>query len=88
MLPTCVNCLLTQAFSRVPAVSLPVLGGQDAGEGDNIRIRLRPVGPSRCAADSTARDYHQVVYNRPLNTIADPAPSPTAMPAQHQLHSF
>jgi hypothetical protein len=46
------------------------------------------VGPSRCAADSTAQDYHQAFYNRSLNTIADPAPSPTAMPAQHQLHSF
>jgi hypothetical protein len=46
------------------------------------------VGPSRCAADSTAYDYHQAVFIRPLNTIADPAPSSTAMPAQHQLHSF
>ena len=36
------------------------------------------VGLSRCAADSTAQDYHQAVYIRPLNTIADPAPSPTA----------
>ena len=35
------------------------------------------VGPSRCAADSTAQDYHHAVYICPLNTIADPAPSPT-----------
>ena len=69
MLPTCVNCLLNQAFSRVPAVCLPLLGGQDAGEGDNMRIRLRPVGLSRCAADSTALDYHQAVYIRPLNPL-------------------
>jgi len=46
------------------------------------------VGSSRCAANSTAQDHHQDDYNRPLNTIADPAPSPTAMPTQHQLHSF
>jgi hypothetical protein len=39
------------------------------------------VGPSRCAADSTAQDYHRAVYICPLNTIADPAPIPTAMPA-------
>jgi len=48
----------------------------------------RSVGPSRCAADSTAQDFHQAVYIRPLNTIADPAPSPTALPAQQQIHSF
>jgi hypothetical protein len=48
----------------------------------------KSVGLSRCAADSTAQDYHQAVFIRPLNTIADPAPSSTAMPAQHQLHSF
>jgi len=46
------------------------------------------VGSSRRAADSTAQDYHQAVFIRPLNTIADPAPSSTAMPDQHQLHSF
>ena len=46
------------------------------------------VGPSRCAADSTAQDYHQAFYIRPLNTIADPALSPRAMPARHRLHSF
>jgi hypothetical protein len=46
------------------------------------------VGPSRCTADSTAQVCHQAVYTPSLNTIADPAPSPTGMPAQHQLHSF
>jgi hypothetical protein len=45
--------------SRVPAVCLPLLGGQNVGEGDNMRVRLRLVGPSRCAADSTARFYDQ-----------------------------
>ena len=56
---------------------------------DTLCLPLRgSVGPSRCAADSTAQDYHQAVYIRVLNTIAEPAPSLTAMPAQHQLHSF
>jgi hypothetical protein len=60
---------------------------------DNFSLRYtiaaeRSAGPRRCAADSTAQDYHQAAYIRPLNTIADPSPSPTAMPAQHQLHSF
>jgi hypothetical protein len=49
---------------------------------------MASVGPSRCAADSTAQDYHQAFYIRPLNTIADPALSPKAMPARHRLHSF
>ena len=43
--------LFSHAISRVPAVCFPLLGGQNAGEGDNMRICLRPVGPSRCAAD-------------------------------------
>jgi hypothetical protein len=60
-------------------------------ENDDLSNRsLRPgdgsVRPSRCAADSTVQDYHQAVFTRPLNTIADPAPSPIAMLAQHQLH--
>jgi hypothetical protein len=88
MLSTCVNRLSLQTISRVPAVCLPLLGGQNGGEGDNMRVRLRLVGPSRCAADSTAQDYHQAAFIRPHNTIADPAPSPTALPAQHQLNSF
>jgi hypothetical protein len=46
------------------------------------------VGPICYAADLILQDYHQAVYIRPLNTIADPAPSPKAMPAQHQLHPF
>jgi hypothetical protein len=51
MLPTCVNRLSPQTILRVPAVCLPLLGGQNGGEGDNMRVRLRLVGPSRCAAD-------------------------------------
>jgi hypothetical protein len=50
---------------------------------DNGQVMAK-VGRSRCAADSTAQDYHQAVFIRPLNTIADPDPSSTAMPAQHQ----
>jgi len=50
---------------------------------DNGQVMAK-VGRSRCAADSTAQDYHQAVFIRPLNTIADPAPSSTAMPAQHK----
>ena len=49
---------------------------------------MASVGPSRFPADSTVEDYHHAVYICPLNTIANPAPSPTAMPAQHQLHSI
>ena len=66
----------------------PTVERLSVGIKSDLRRLISIVGPSRCAADSTDQDYHQVVYNRPLNTIADPAPSPTAMPAQHQLHSF
>jgi hypothetical protein len=62
--------------------------GKPALRNCNFLPLIWGVGPSRYAADSTAQDYHQAVYIRPLNTIADPALSPTAMPAQHQLHSF
>jgi hypothetical protein len=44
MLPICVNRLSPQTISRVPAVCLPLLGGQNGGEGDNMRVRLRLVG--------------------------------------------
>ena len=33
MVPTCVNFLSSQAISRVPATCLPLLGGQNGGEG-------------------------------------------------------
>ena len=55
MVPASGNSLSLQAISRVLAVFLTLLGGQNAGEGDNMRIRLRLVGPSRYAADSTAK---------------------------------
>jgi hypothetical protein len=45
------------------------------------------LGPSRCAADLTALDYHQALIIRRHNTITGVAPSPAQMPAQHQLHS-
>jgi len=51
MVPASGDSLSPQAISRVLAVFLTLLGGQNAGEGDNMRIRLRLVGPSRCAAD-------------------------------------
>jgi hypothetical protein len=59
MIPATGNFSSSQAISRESAVCLALLGGQNAVEGDNMRIRLRPVGPSRCAADSTARVYDQ-----------------------------
>jgi len=59
MVPASGNSLSPPAISRGPAFSLTLLCGQIPGEGDNMRIRLRPVGPSRCAADSTARVYDQ-----------------------------
>jgi hypothetical protein len=43
-----VNRLSPQTISRVPAVCLPLLGGQNGGEGDNMRVRLRFVGLSHC----------------------------------------
>ena len=51
MVPASGNSLSLQAISRVLAVFLTLLGGQNAGEGDNMRIRLRLVGLSRFAAD-------------------------------------
>jgi hypothetical protein len=47
---------------------------------------MMSVGPSRCAADSTAQDYHQAFKIRRHNIITGVAPSPTPMPAQYQLH--
>lgn len=43
MLPTCVNRLSPQTISRVTVTCLPLLGGQNGGEGDNMRVRLRLV---------------------------------------------
>jgi hypothetical protein len=43
MVPASGNSLSPQAISRGTALSLTLLGGQNAGEGDNMRIRLRPV---------------------------------------------
>jgi len=71
------NIKMQKAGARRELLLLRFLAASDLG-----------VGPSRYAADSTAQDYHQAVFIRPLNTIADPAPSSTAMPDQHQLHSF
>jgi hypothetical protein len=59
MVPADGNCLSLQAVSRVTAVCLLLLGGRNAGEEYNMCNRLRTVGPSRCAADSTARVYDQ-----------------------------
>ncbi len=44
-----------------------------------MRIRRFRVGPSRCAADSTAQDYHQAVYICPLNTSYTPFEAVRAM---------
>lgn len=43
MIPANGNFSSSQAFSRESAVCLALLGGQNAVEGDNMRIRLRPV---------------------------------------------
>ena len=43
MVPASGDSLSLQAISRVLAVFLTLLGGQNAGEGDNMRIRLRLV---------------------------------------------
>ena len=75
----------TEILPWLQLAAVMIVGKNGAGA---LHTRIRPfsVGPSRCAADSTVQDYHQAVYTRPLNTIADPDPSPIAMPAQHQLH--
>jgi hypothetical protein len=47
-----VNRLSLQTILRVPAVCLPLLGGQNGGEGDNMRVRLRFVRCPACGAVS------------------------------------
>ena len=44
MVPASGDSLSPQAISRGSAFFLTLLGGQNAGEGDNMRIRLRLVG--------------------------------------------
>jgi len=51
MVPASGNSLSLQAILGEPAFFLTLLGGQSAGVRDNMRLRLRLVGPSRCAAD-------------------------------------
>jgi hypothetical protein len=46
MVPASGNSLSPPAISRGPAFSLTLLCGQIPGEGDNMRIRLRPVMPN------------------------------------------
>ena len=41
------NRLSSQAISQVPATCLPLLGGQNCGEGGIMRVRLKPVMSSR-----------------------------------------
>jgi len=43
MVPTCVNFLSSQAISLVHSASLPLLGGQNSGEGGIMRVGLKPV---------------------------------------------
>jgi hypothetical protein len=47
MVPASGNNLPLQAITHEPAFFLTLLGGQNAGVGDNLRIRLRPVGLTR-----------------------------------------
>jgi hypothetical protein len=55
MLSTCVNRLSPQTISRVPAVCLPLLGGQNGGEGDNMRVRLRLVMRNQANSEDRAQ---------------------------------
>ena len=48
MVPASGNSLSPPAISRGPAFSLTLLCGQIPGEGDNMRIRLRPVRWLNC----------------------------------------
>jgi hypothetical protein len=70
MLPTCVNRLSPQTISRVPAVCLPLLGGQNGGEGDNMRVRLRLVGclsnPTRAFLRTVSGVVHSMHQLRPI----------------------
>jgi hypothetical protein len=43
MVTTCVNCLSSQAIAQVPAACVPILDGQNSGEGVIVRVRLRIV---------------------------------------------